>query len=492
VNLQGDDTPSTSPAGTLPVPDAAAQALAGKKIGEVFPNVERLPQVERSPTAIKMVDAADGMKDDPSTMYVLLKEAGALAASAGDGDTSLKAASILDKTFAGDSDELVIEWFRKASSMQLPANGSEELVDAILTFANTAADKQKFDVMARALTAAAMAARNAQDTSLRAVVQDHAAELKQLQSESIRAKSAEAVLAKNPEDPQANYVVGCFRCFAMDDWKSGLPDLAKSSSPAYRQAAAAELASPEESTKQIAVGDLWWDLGAKEVGRTKMAVQRHALDCYNKARASPDLNGLERTKIETRIKSFAALEKTVTENGRWVDLMRLIDLKLDAKSGTWKMENGALTSGADNGERVQIPYVPPEEYDYRVVFAMKGSGTQAVQFASSGGRGMVWDIGRGGNTAFTLNDKAAGRTFSGLQVGKRYTSVIKVRRGYVQFFLDNQLMLTESSPDLLFETGLWYGLEDKRLLGIGSLFSPMSFVRIDVQEISGHGNVLRR
>lgn len=45
-----------------------------------------------------------------------------------------------------------------------------------------------------------------------------------------------------------------------------------------------------------------------------------------------------------------------------IDLLKLIDLKKTFVFGDWKMERGVLVSPTDQGVRLQIPYIPPEEY----------------------------------------------------------------------------------------------------------------------------------
>jgi hypothetical protein len=489
ANTLADDAPK--PATSLSIPDTAAQTTAEKTIRDAFGNHDKSPRAERAETAVKMLDAAAGMQDQPAALYVLLKKAGALAAGAGDGETALKAASMLGNAFAIDSDELALEWLRKASTAPLSSGAAKKVVDAILAFANAAAARQKFDVALRALAAADTAARAAKDISMHGLVQARTSELKLIETESMRAKSAQATLVKHPDDPEANYVAGRFLCLALEDWSSGLPDLAKGSNAACRQAALAELARPEEAEKQTALGDLWWDLAAKETGRSKAAIQRHAAAWYAKAAADPKVGGLERIKIERRIHSSEmAPDTTIAQTGKWIDLLHLVDPKKHVRAGTWKLENGVLMSGHENGEGIQVPYIPPEEYDYRIVFARNDSGSNVVQYASRGDQEIIWWAGQG-NKTFALNDKTVDQTFAGFEKGQKHTSMIKVRRGLVQFFLDDRLILEENNEDKLFEHGLWYRFNDKKLLGVGSLFSPMSFYSIEVREISGPGKTIQ-
>ncbi len=50
-----------------------------------------------------------------------------------------------------------------------------------------------------------------------------------------------------------------------------------------------------------------------------------------------------------------------------VDLLKLLDLKKDAVAGDWKLDGGKLVSPGLTFARVQVPYVPPREYDLTVV-----------------------------------------------------------------------------------------------------------------------------
>jgi len=127
----------------------------------------------------------------------------------------------------------------------------------------------------------------------------------------------------------------------------------------------------------------------------------------------------------------------IAEPGNGSTSFTLIDPQKRVRAGTWKLDHGVLTSSHDNGERIQIPYIPPEEYDYRITFARNEGGNGVVQFASRGDREIIWWIGRD-NKHFALNDKTIAQAFSGLENGEKHTSLIKVRHGSVQFFLDDR------------------------------------------------------
>jgi hypothetical protein len=232
--------------------------------------------------------------------------------------------------------------------------------------------------------------------------------------------------------------------------------------------------------------------GASAAGRA-VALGR-AKGCYERFLSVHVAADASRLEVKRRLDALAKVEAVAggsgtAGGGKWIDLLAMIDAKRDAKAGTWTLENGVLTSDKENGARVQIPYLPPEEYDYRVVFTRNQGGSGVLQYAARGDREMIWVVGY--STGFALNDKTLDQKVK-LDNGRKYTSLIKVRRGGVQFLLNGQLVLEEKDENRLFQSGLWNRLPNEKLLGVGSFFSPTSFHSIEIQEISGKGNPLEK
>jgi hypothetical protein len=61
-----------------------------------------------------------------------------------------------------------------------------------------------------------------------------------------------------------------------------------------------------------------------------------------------------------------------------VDLLRLIDPARDAVAGKWELKDGALLAPALQFGRLQVPYVPPEEYELRAVVE-RTTGADSIQ-----------------------------------------------------------------------------------------------------------------
>ena len=51
-----------------------------------------------------------------------------------------------------------------------------------------------------------------------------------------------------------------------------------------------------------------------------------------------------------------------------IDLLPLIEVEKDAVNGKWVLNKGMLESDRSERSCIQLPYRPPEEYDFRIVF----------------------------------------------------------------------------------------------------------------------------
>lgn len=91
--------------------------------------------------------------------------------------------------------------------------------------------------------------------------------------------------------------------------------------------------------------------------------------------------------MAARIVAFVLLLAAPDSRGgsRGVDLLRLIDPARDAVAGKWEWKDGALLAPALQFGRLQVPYVPPEEYDLRAVVE-RTTGSDSIQLGLAMGR----------------------------------------------------------------------------------------------------------
>ena len=120
---------------------------------------------------------------------------------------------------------------------------------------------------------------------------------------------ARAKLTQSPDDSAANLAAGRYFCLVKEDWKTGLPHLAKGSDASMAILARREIETPPaKPDDQIALADSWWDVGQSQEGVPKLAILRHARLWYMKA-DSILTGGLNKAKIGKRLDEIAKVEE---------------------------------------------------------------------------------------------------------------------------------------------------------------------------------------
>ncbi|MCX6910577.1 MAG: SUMF1/EgtB/PvdO family nonheme iron enzyme, partial [Verrucomicrobia bacterium] len=181
-----------------------------------------------------------------------------------------------------------------------------------------------------------------------------------------------------------------------------------------------------------------------------------------------------------------------------INLLPLIDPQKDAVEGQWTLENGELKVAPSNFARLQIPYQAPEEYDFRIVFSRQ-SGDRAIwQILMGGGRQFDWCLAGFGGEVFGF-ESIAGKNPSfgkvrikqGLENGRRYTSLVSVRKDGMKAFLDGRLIIERKTDYQDMGLPKELRLRDERLLGIGAERYSVVFYRVEVREVTGKGRFTR-
>ena len=310
-------------------------------------------------------------------------------------------------------------------------------------------------------------------------------------------------LAKNPEDPAANNEVGQFLCFVKGNWEVGLKFLLKGSDPTLKALAEKEQVVPLKPADQAAIGDGWWDLAEREKSPLrKSQIQAHVRRLYHAAH--PGLTTLNRMKVEKRLEALGApIPVAISSPSGTIDLLPLIDTQKDPIYGAWTMSGGKLVSDTTQGARIEIPYEPPAEYDFRIVFVREDGAGDVFQFMSKNRRSFSWAMGAGNNSFIgfgTINGQwvvdpeypHAVRMQPVLTNGKMYTSLVQVRKDGLKGFLDGKLIV-EYKTTTFEEMGNHAQLQMKNplTLGIGSYLSTTTFHTVELIEVTGKGKKSR-
>lgn len=191
--------------------------------------------------------------------------------------------------------------------------------------------------------------------------------------------------------------------------------------------------------------------------------------------------------------------------GRTIDLLALVDVKRDTIAGEWvRTADGLAKQGpgtTDKGApRLQLPYVPPEEYDFEVEFTAVNHNQSVGQIISAQARVFSWIVA--GNKAeeptagFELFDnnptsrpsEVVAPMERNLEEGRRYRSRVEVRKAGLRGFLDGVELVNWSGDFKRLSPGTPGNLRDDKHLGLRAA-RDVIFHKVTVREITGTGKV---
>ena len=192
----------------------------------------------------------------------------------------------------------------------------------------------------------------------------------------------------------------------------------------------------------------------------------------------------------------------VTDPAHWtnaVNLLPLVNLNRDIVRGVWYSQQNGLASGPQGAACLEIPYTPPEEYDYRITFTRLTGSEGIHQILSKSGRSFEWFMGANNSS------KIGFMQINGLGIsnpttvvkpgcivnGRQYTSIVSVRNNGVAAYLDGELV--DQLKTDYHEMGPYpaFTLRNADRLGIGSFSASTVFHSIEVIDVTGKGTVIQ-
>ena len=198
-------------------------------------------------------------------------------------------------------------------------------------------------------------------------------------------------------------------------------------------------------------------------------------------------------------------------HGGTIDLLALVDVKRDAIEGDWTQSVAGLTVKPISGHadkfgqaRLQLPYLPPAEYDFEMEFTTTGGVNQVCQILSSHLREFSWSLNGGsgdgtrvcgfegfdGKPTSKMTETSA-RMDRELETGRRYRSRVEVRQDGLRGFLDDKTLVDWKGDFKHLSDGGNSKLHDVFHLGLRSA-RDVIFHRVTVREVSGIGTVDQR
>jgi tetratricopeptide (TPR) repeat protein len=182
-----------------------------------------------------------------------------------------------------------------------------------------------------------------------------------------------------------------------------------------------------------------------------------------------------------------------------VDLMKMVDLKVDVVEGEWAFSQGKMVCGKKPWTRVQLPLIPPEEYDLTIVAARAdGNDALLIGLAHPTSQFMLvvdgWKSTIVGLThldgKFADNNDTTTRRES-LKPGKSATIVISVRKDGVAATLDGKPLVDYKGPMSRLTAQGDMRMPNPKTLFIGSYDTKFVFSKIQLTPVSGEGKKLR-
>jgi hypothetical protein len=238
----------------------------------------------------------------PGTRYVMLITARDAAIDLGDAQDAINAIRAIAALF--NVDEAALEHSTldaTASHASTPADFAAlarlgmEVTSRRLATAGSLADYTAADRLAAATSTWALASH---DAALQVKAQGWSHDVRSLCDDAARIAPAFELVLNTPEDADANLAVGRFLAFRQNDWKRGLPLLAKSSDATLATLAKLELGDAAEPHAWAQLGDGWWEQARTAEGTVQAHLQEHACRWY--ARSLPHAIGPRRALIERR------------------------------------------------------------------------------------------------------------------------------------------------------------------------------------------------
>ena len=475
------------------LPDKSTRDMLTSQLKDLFKAEYSKRDVDsRVAFARKLITDAASV-GDADQRFVMLVEARDLAAHAGDFRTATDAINgIVDRY---DVKAAGVDWtslaqksaaLAMARKMAKTREAAAEIARGYIIVAQEGLEAGDYDAAGNAAKQAGSVARTARDLDLSNEAKALAKEITSIEKEFKGVQSAELKLSVTPDDADANLVAGRFYCFVKGDWENGIPCLAKGKDAGLKAVAEKELAKPKDAASRAALGDAWVALSKKERGRVaKVRYQERARQWYQRALAIAD--GFVKLGIEKKLK---ALPKPPPS--RAVDLLRLVKPASHAVNGTWRFERGLLISPTTSFGRLFVPYIPPEEYDIRIVAKRRVGDSDLYLGLIGGGKqfALTIDAEHGNDTAVGGGGTKVSGPF--LPPGKSVTLVVSVRAKTLALTINGKkvLMHTLTGGEGLFFADGWT-IPDKRVLFLGAHDSEFEIGRVMLTPVSGVGQILR-
>jgi hypothetical protein len=480
----------------IPVPDDARLREAEKLVKDIFQDqYSNKSPLGRMTLAKDLLEESRKSAADPAALWILYREATDAAVQGGDVRLAIQTIETAARFF--DVDVMSMKNAALMAASKVARNPWEFAVvaEGLLALVEEYIAADQYETADKLVNAAVLSARRSNDPGLAFRATTRSKEVAEATTRFQAMRAVLETLAKASDDANANLEMGQFLCFVKGSWDLGLRFLLKGSDEALRGLAQKELAFPPQAAELVSIADGWWALAQKEKSTLRKGqMLSHAGTLYETASLSA--SGLLLSKIDKRLADIQAAGGPLTE----INLIALIDLPKDKVVGEWAMDGGRLYCVEKVPfARIQIPYIPPEEYDVLAVVT-RTENNECLQI------GLV----RGG-AQFQAGFDSWGGLMSGLNIldGKMLpesetcsrktlfandqpsTVICSVRKEGVKLTVDGRVVLDwKSTTGKLTNDPLWT-VPNPKALYIGCWSSKYVISKLALTPVTGRGKRLR-
>lgn len=289
-----------------PIPDLKSVSTARNLVKQAYEAEYAKVAENAEPLINKLVEASQGTKD-PSRRYAMLLEAEQAAVSGRDAARVVELVDLRAKLFELDRFAVRITLLEQLAAAQgnlAPRQVSGLCLALKETSMQALSDKcfqdskKAADLLLRVAKQMWMVARKEKDGTREADADRYQGDAKALAGSASRKlqglaefQAAQGALEKDPNDQNAVMVAARHLCFVLEDWKAGIPLMARSGIPTLAAIAEKELAAepakdeePQAAETLYGVAHLWWEAAAKtEISaEDASAIKQHAASLYAK------------------------------------------------------------------------------------------------------------------------------------------------------------------------------------------------------------------
>jgi hypothetical protein len=276
----GENSPPPTAANRLPLPAAAARTEIQNRLTTTY-RLGSLASVEEKVRAARdLIALGQDPKMAADERFVALSEGIKVSADAGELARALETVDELEKTFDTQGLDTRLEAIRHFADATVSRAAKEQQLASVVPVFNQAIVAEKYDDVDEIVQKLFKARLN-----LPVIGEQRKRAIKLREMLVTDVQPAKKTLESNPDDPEANRIVGGYLCFGIHDWGKGLKMLAKGDDAKLKRVAQLELAPPARPEDELLIAETWRDAVEERVGAERGPLMIRAEEWFTKAYA---------------------------------------------------------------------------------------------------------------------------------------------------------------------------------------------------------------